>query len=141
LARLADADRLFEVRRRSIIALARKSMSAAEAAAWAGTLTLAGMERKIRELEIWVAEAGDAVVGWGGFRGDQLEGLYIDPEFAGRGIGSELLDFLEALMQARGVPTVRAQASSNAEQFYLRRGYERAGSRTSKGAQPISKRL
>jgi putative acetyltransferase len=141
LAKLADADRLFEVRRRSIIALARKNMSAAEAEAWAERLTLAGMERKIRELEIWVAEVGDAVVGWGAFRGDRLEGLYIDPEFAGRGIGTALLGFLEALMRARGVATVRAEASSNAEQLYLRHGYEPVGSRTPKGGQSISKRL
>src|SRR3954447_25797445 len=98
-------------------------MSTAEAEAWAATLIGAG-KQKIRELEIWVAEVGHAVEGWGAIRGDQLEGLYTDPKFAGRGIGRELLGLLEAMMRGRGVPTVSAEASSNAEQFYLRRGYQ-----------------
>jgi putative acetyltransferase len=143
IASVADARRLFELRRQSIIVLApkNKTMSSSEAQAWAKTLTVAGMERKIRELEIWIAEVGDAVVGWGAISGDQLEGLYTDSEFAGLGIGTELLGFLEALMRERGVPRVHTEASSNAEQFYLHHGYERTGVRTPKGGQLIRKRL
>jgi putative acetyltransferase len=141
LARLDDANRLFELRRRSITELAPKGMSVAEAASWAENLTIVGMERKIRELEIWVAEVSETVVGWGAIRGDRLEGLYTDPEFAGRGIGSELLGLLERLMRGRGIPTAFADASANSEIFYLRRGYERTGPRTSKEGQPIRKRL
>jgi len=74
-ATLGDASRLFEVRRRSITELAPKGMSLAEAATWAQTLTVAGMRRKIRELEIWVAEVGERVVGWSAIRGDRLEGF------------------------------------------------------------------
>ena len=141
LATLADADRLFEIRRQSIIALASKKMSTTEAEAWAATLAVAGMEQKIRELEIWVAEVSHGVVGWGAIRGDKLEGLYTDPTLAGRGIGTELLGLLEGLLRGRGIPEVRAEASSNAEEFYLRRGYEPTGVRTPEGAQLISKRL
>jgi putative acetyltransferase len=99
------------------------------------------MERKIRDLEIWVAEVNNRVAGWGGIHGDRLEGLYTDPDFASRGIGTELLDLLEASMRQRGIPAVFAEASANAEQFYLRRGYEPTGVRTPEGAQPIRKRL
>lgn len=141
LATLADADRLFEIRRRSIVALASKTMSTAEAEAWAATLTVAGMEQKIRDLEIWVAEVSPGVVGWGAIRVDKLEGLYTDPTFAGRGIGTELLGLLEGLMRGRGIRQVRAEASSNAEEFYLRRGYELTEVRTPEGAQLIRKRL
>ena len=116
-------------------------MSQTEADAWAATLTVTGMERKIRELEIWVAEVNDTMVGWGGFRDDRLEGLYTDPDFAGRGIGTELLGLIEASMRGRGIPAVCAEASANAERFYFRRGYEPFGVRTPEGAQPIRKRL
>jgi hypothetical protein len=67
LATLGDAKRLFELRRKSIIALAPKGMSVAQAEIWAANLTAAGMERKIRELEIWIVELNDTVVGWGQF--------------------------------------------------------------------------
>ncbi len=116
-------------------------MSVAEAETWAATLTFAGMERKVRELEIWVAEANGTVVGWGAIHGDRLEGLYTDPEFTGRGVGTELLGLLEALMRARGIATVMAEASANAEEFYRRRGYEPVGPRTLQGTQPMRKRL
>jgi|SRR5262245_23748987 len=141
LATLDDADRLFELRGHSIIALATKAMSVADANTWAATLTLAGMQQKLRELEVWIAEAGGAVVAWGALRGDRLEGLYTDPEFASRGIGTELLRSLEALTRERHHGAMHAEASSNALRFYLRRGYELCGPRTPDGAQPIAKRL
>ena len=87
------------------------------------------MERKIRELEIWVGKVNGTVVGWGAIRGDRVEGLYTDPEFAGRGIGTKLLGSLEGLCED-GVFQQCAKASSNAEVFYVHRGYERTGPRT-----------
>jgi putative acetyltransferase len=141
LATLEDASRLFEVRRRSILELAPSGMSVADAEAWANQLTPAGMERKLRELEIWIAELDDAMAGWGAMRGDFLEGLYTAPEYAGQGVGAELLNRLEALMRGRGVDAVRAEASSNARAFYLRRGYRATGPQTPVGAWPITKQL
>jgi putative acetyltransferase len=141
LAMSDDASRLHEVRRRSILELAPPTMPAGEAQAWATQLTLPGMERKLRELEIWVAELDGTVAGWGAIRGDYLEGLYTAPEFAGRGVGAELLGMLEGLLRERGVEAVRAEASSNARDFYLRRGYRAAGPQTPERAWPITKQL
>ena len=115
-------------------------MSVSEAEIWARNLSVPGMELKIREMEIWVAEINGQVVGWGAIRGDRLEGLYTDPDFAGRGIGTELLSKLEILMQTRGIRAIRAEASLNAEGFYLRRGYEPLGPPLG-AARPIIKRL
>jgi GNAT superfamily N-acetyltransferase len=85
------------------------------------------MGKKFRELEIWVAEMDDEIVGWGAIRANGLEGLYTDPSFADRGIGTALLRMLEGLIQARGNLEIRTIASPNAEDFYIRRGYERIG--------------
>jgi putative acetyltransferase len=136
-----DASGLCDIRRRSILELAPLTMPKAEAHAWASKLTLSGMERKLRELEVWVAELNGAVVGWGAIRGDRLEGLYAAPEFAGQGVGTGLLDRLEGLMRDREFPSVRAEASSNARDFYLRRGYRTTGPQTLQGAWPIAKEL
>ena len=68
-------------------------------------------------------------------------GLYAAPEFAGQGVGAGLLDMLEGLMRDRGFPSVHAEASPNARDFYLRRGYRATGPRTPKGAWPIAKEL
>ena len=45
LATLNDTNRLFDLRRQSIIKLAAKGMSIEEAARWAEGLTVVGMER------------------------------------------------------------------------------------------------
>ena len=139
LAMRKDASCLYDIRRRSILKLAPPTMPAADARAWASQLTLAGMERKLRELEVWVAELDGTVVGWGAIRGDCLEGLYAAPEFAGQGIGAGLLTRLEGLMRDREFPSVRAEASSNARGFYLRRGYRATGPQTPQGAWPMVK--
>ena len=141
LATPDDAGRLHHIRRQSILGLAPPSMAAVEAEVWAAKLTLAGMERKLRELEIWVAELDEIVAGWGAIRGGYLEGLYTAPEFAGRGVGGGLLGMLERLMRARGIAAVAAEASSNALAFYIRRGYRANGPQTRNGAWPIEKTL
>src|SRR5262249_15170635 len=89
-----------------------------------------GMEQKLRELEIWVVELDGVQVCWGAIRGDYLEGLYTAPEFAGRGVASNMLARLEELMVERGLAAVHAEASSNAKEFYLRRGYRISGPQT-----------
>jgi putative acetyltransferase len=141
LATSDDAKRLLEIRRSSILELTAPAMSAVESQFWAAQLTLIGMKRKLRELEIWVAELNGVAAGWGAIRGDMLEGLYTAPEFAGRGVGAALLEMLERLMHERGVQAVRAEASSNALDFYLRRGYRNAGLQTPDRAWPIAKPL
>jgi putative acetyltransferase len=134
-----EASRLYDIRRRSILELAPPAMLVADAQAWASQLTLSGMERKLRELEVWVAERGGIVAGWGAIRDDMLEGLYTAPEFAGQGVGAGLLGMLEGLMRGREFPSVRLEASSNARGFYLRRGYRASGLQTPQGAWPMVK--
>jgi putative acetyltransferase len=141
LAMRKDASRLYDIRRRSILELAPPTMTVAEAQAWAAKHTPSGMEMKLRDLEIWVAERAGIVAGWGAIRGDKLEGLYTAPEFVGQGVGAGLLDRLEGLMRDRQFPLVHAEASSNARGFYLRRGYRATGPQTPEGAWPIAKEL
>ena len=136
-----DASRLHDIRRRSILELAPPTMSKAAAQAWAAPLTPVGMEQKLRELEVWVAELDARVVGWGAIRGDVLEGLYVAPEFAGQGVGAGLLEMFEGLIRNRGFHSVRAEASVNAREFYFRHGYRGAGAQAPNGAWPIAKQL
>lgn len=136
-----DAADLFEIRRKAILELAPKGMPADEVKVWAAKLTLAGMAQKLSEFEIWVAELDGVAAGWGAIRGDTLEGLYTVPEFAGRGVGTALLEMLERRMREGGIDAIRAEASSNARAFYLQRGYLMSGPQTPGGAWPITKRL
>jgi putative acetyltransferase len=134
-----DASRLHEVRRRSILELAPAAMPENKAQAWSSQLTPARMKQKLRELEVWVAVLDGAVVGWGAIRGDMVDSLYVAPEFAGQGVGGGLLDMLEGLTRDRGFHSVHLEASPNARDFYLHRGYRASGTQTPKGAWPMAK--
>ena len=134
-----DASRLYEIRRRSILERAPPQMSEVEARTWSERLTPVGMERKLHELEVWVAERAGVIAGWGAICGNRLEGLYVAAESAGQGIGTGLLDRLEGLMRDRGERSVYLEASSNARRFYLRRGYRLSGPQNPQGAWPMVK--
>ncbi len=140
-AQLGDVPRLWELRRQSILELAPAGMTLDESRVWAANMTIQGMEKRYRETEVWIADMDDAIVGWVAVRADHLEGLYTDPRFARKGIGSVLLGWAESLMREAGIESIRAEASPNAEAFYLRRGYETAGPRAADGALPLVKRL
>ncbi|TWG89823.1 L-amino acid N-acyltransferase YncA [Nocardioides sp. J9] len=46
--------------------------------------------------EVWVAEAAGRVVGYARFTRTWLDDLYVDPDHAGRGVGTALLDLVKA---------------------------------------------
>ena len=45
--------------------------------------------------DLWVAEAGGAVVGYARFTATWLDDLYVLPSYAGQGAGSALLDLVK----------------------------------------------
>lgn len=139
--------RLIELRTASILQIASRDLSVAQTLEWVARVTFADMERRIREMDVWVAEASEApggantIVGWMAVDGDRLEGLYTDPRFEGRGVGTQLLDAAEDLVRRRDGEVLRADAARNAEAFYFRRGYVPEGPPLPHGPQPVIKRL
>ena len=140
-ATLIDVPRLWELRRNSIIELAPDGMAMAQAEAWAATLTVTGMEQRFLDTEIWVAETEGTISGWIAVRDDYIDGLYSDPRYARQSIGTQLLCLAERLMSERAIQIIRLEASLNAEQFYLRRGYLPTTARVPNEAIPMEKRL
>ena len=73
--------------------------------------------------EMFCALDGDAIVGTVALEGDQLRGLFVEPERQGGGLGGHLVANVEAHATARGRDTLWLQSSITAERFYARRGY------------------
>ena len=138
----SDAAVLHALRSRSILELAPSRMSIEEVRKWAERGSVESTLRRLKQMEVWVAEMPSQIVGWVAVRGeDYLDALYVDPKFAGRGIGSRLLRLIEDAMRGRGIAVIRAEASWNAEDFYIRRGYEPLGPRSPGDARPMHKHL
>ena len=116
-------------------------MSLDQARAWAAKGDMDSMIRRLQDTEVWVAETDGVIVAWIGFRDDYLDALYVHPAHARRGVGTYLLELVEDLLRGRGVRAVRADASWNAEGFYLHHGYEPLGPRPPNAAWPMRKVL
>lgn len=57
----------------------------------------------------------------------KMRQVAVQPEFRGRGMGSELVAFAEAFARKRGYQTMIAHARGTAVDFYRRIGYETSG--------------
>lgn len=140
-----DAPRLFEVRRTSILELAPPALPLELAEEWANAHGPEWILQVLRERLVWVFEFGGDVVGWVSVTANRIDGLYTSRQYAGRGIGSQLLRFVEAELERLGYAEATLEASWNAEAFYRRRGYEVAGQRSQDGAHygalPMRRRL
>jgi GNAT superfamily N-acetyltransferase len=53
----------------------------------------------------------------------EIRAVYVDPAFAGQGVGSKILSNLEELALLHGANKLHLDSSLNAEQFYSHHGY------------------
>jgi GNAT superfamily N-acetyltransferase len=73
------------------------------------------------ELQIWLAEADGEVLGFAACTPTWLDGLYIRPDLKGHGVGSLLLDMVEAT-HPEGYELWVFESNSGARRLYERRG-------------------
>ena len=80
----------------------------------------------IERYEFFVAEEEGVVVGFGelGQEAGEIQGLYVSPDVAGRGVGRKLLSTLEARARAHGLGSLSLTSSLNAVSFYERAGFK-----------------
>ena len=135
-----DADELLAIRRDAIMALAGE-YGHAVAERWATAAHPDRTARAIATNRVWVAECRSKIVGWVEVGGATIVSLYVSPAAARRGVGSSLLTHAEREIREAGASIAYLDASSNAEAFYARRGYGRAGEVKPNSAVPLSKRL
>jgi GNAT superfamily N-acetyltransferase len=142
LVRDGDALTLFQIRRLAILALAPPLIAVDRAQAWAATHPPEWMNQFLRKRAVWVFECGGEIAGWIGLNGNIVDGLYTSPGWACCGVGSRLLQFVEGELARQGTLQIDLEASRNAEEFYLKRGYRAVGPRpTEHDALPMSKVL
>ena len=71
-----------------------------------------------------VATLQNSPVGFAALKGpDHIDMLYVHPGAVGQGVAAMLCDALEKLAGARGAKNLTVDASDNAAEFFLKRGY------------------
>ena len=125
-----DAEAVWRVHTSSIRGLCAGWYTEQEIAVWTGRLIAEAYRRAIEAHVMLVAERDGAVVGFGelDLQGGEIVAVYVMPEAAGTGVGSDLLAHLEEAARAAHHVRLTLCASLNAEAFYAHRGW-RAGAR------------
>jgi putative acetyltransferase len=105
--------------------LARPYYTPAQLAAWAPVrLDAAHWQRRLRQLEVRVADLKGALAGFIGFSATGfIDMLFTHPTFARRGVARELHQVAEAWLRERGVPKLSTEASLAARGFFAAMGY------------------
>jgi putative acetyltransferase len=122
----ADATAILRVHRESILNLGLETYSHAEVESWAAGLV---PERYVEAMTdggetFFVAVAPDGeIAGFCAFKGDEVKGLYVAPQWARRGVGSALLRQAEVTIAAGGHGLIRIVASLAGAAFYEHHGY------------------
>src|SRR5580692_3868688 len=71
-----------------------------------------------------IATLQNSPVGFAALKGaDHIDMLYVHPSAVGQGVASLLCDALEKLAGGRGAKSLTVDASDNAQEFFLKRGY------------------
>jgi|GEM_PF-6903998 len=74
-----------------------------------------------------IAEAKDSILGFGllNLLKNSIDSLYLAPCQAGKGLGSLLLNRLEAIAKAKGILQIELNSTPNAFDFYIHMGYKK----------------
>ena len=144
-----DAFDAWHIRNASVHAACAMHYPAAALSGWVdGTPT--EKWASIVERDFYVAVDEGLVVGTGMLTviNGQVDAIFVRPSHMGRGIGRQMLQFLETLGSDRGVVRMRLDATLNAAPFYRRCGWSGdtvATYRTARGLElacmPMTKRL
>ncbi len=120
-----DGEALARLHIRAILATSDQFYAAAERESWASALTAQGYANSVASGEIIeVAADGErAPVAFCSRRGDEILGLYVDPDWQGVGIGGLLLDRAETAIAATGHRIIKIKSSLSAVSFYQTHGY------------------
>ena len=109
----------------SVAELTGDDYSEAQQEAWASAVEDEEKfgKRLASELTL-VATLQNSPVGFAALKGpDHIDMLYVHPGAVGQGVAAMLCDALEKLAGARGAKNLTVDASDNAAEFFLKRGY------------------
>ena len=93
--------------------------------AWAAGVSCKALQEEIESPETigFLAESVGKICGFAALRHQAVCAMYVHPQYQCRGIGSRLLDRLEAEAARKGIHRLRLNASLNAGSFYEGKGY------------------
>ena len=85
------------------------------------------IQKETGEIFRVAVDENDRPVGFCGYLGEEIKGLYVDPGWQGEGVGVALMGVAEAELIAAGAKRLTVHAARSAYSFYQRLGYIQTG--------------
>jgi putative acetyltransferase len=92
--------------------------------AWASSVSVEAIERAVATTTAYVAMTDIGIVGYSSLRGEEVDQLYVRPDYGGRGVARLLYEHVEAAAVGRGIERLTATASLRSAPVFLRFGFE-----------------
>jgi putative acetyltransferase len=131
-----DLPKLLQLQRESLTALSGDVYSPQQLQA---LIINQGEVRELVEERLFVAEIEGQIVGFTSidYHYRQIQSMFVAPNWARQGVGSQLIGHLEDVAKAYGTQRLRVMSSLAAIPFYTAQGYERAGATGFKAAHNV----
>ncbi|MEJ2363525.1 MAG: GNAT family N-acetyltransferase [Deltaproteobacteria bacterium] len=126
-ARQEDKGALWHIHTRAIREVCKSHYSERELQIWTDVLRPARYQEPIKKGPFYVAIEGGSIIGFGNLnqKSGEIEALYVDPDYVGRGVGMRILKALENAAVGSGLKLLCLSSSLNAVKFYEMAGYKR----------------
>jgi GNAT superfamily N-acetyltransferase len=123
-AKQEDKESIWRVHIRAIKEICKSHYSEDELQAWSGVLKPWRYKEAIRSKTFFVAVDDDNIVGFGQLdqENSRIEGLYVRPDYAKRGVGMKILLTLEGVAKKSSL-LIHLKSTLNAITFYENAGY------------------
>lgn len=121
----ADAGRAWQIRHLAILGLCADHYSIEALRKWTSEEVSPAYARLL-ERDFYLAIVGEEVVGTGmiNLSTGAIDSLFVDPQFAQRGVGRKLMKHLESLACEAGLASLCLESTLNAAEFYRHCGFE-----------------
>ncbi len=125
-ATLADAEAIWQLHNRSVLALCAADYSQEQLANWVAHSTLARQQERLQQHRVFVAEQDGQLIGFVRWNPatNELCSLFVDPDFVRRGVATVLMETVSEDARACGVTQFWLDASLTAVPFYQATGWQ-----------------
>lgn len=120
----ADAPVIHQLHTRSVRTLCQTHYTPSQIEGWLGRRQPEGYLPAIQRHELFVAEVAGVLVGFGHAVPGEIVAIFVDSDWAGHGVGRQLVDYAMPLAQGSTGGPVHLEATLNACGFYARYGFQ-----------------
>ena len=125
-ATIDDCEALCNIHVSSIRELCKEHHPDGEIEVWSTGRTPERYKNHIHNQYVLIAQHKNTAVGFGTFnkKTGEIIQLYVHPEYAGKGVGSRILENILNIAGKADLNEIHCSSSLNAEKFYLKAGFK-----------------